>query len=161
MSLCKKYFQDYNKCDFVDNNMIENFNAWILPAKYKTIITMLEEIRVKMMKRIGDLREFSNTWITDISPMSLKILQENIEKFMQCNLTWNGERGFEIKHHRFTHTMDLLVGVVVGDPDSSVVFLVLVVLLPFITRSWNQFIMWPVIIEMKPTSARMPILFSQ
>ncbi|KAG5630057.1 hypothetical protein H5410_001774 [Solanum commersonii] len=69
---------------------------------------MLEEIRVKMMKRIGDFREFSNTWITDISPMSLKILQENIEKSMQCNLIWNGERDFEIKHHGFTHTMDII-----------------------------------------------------
>ena len=53
--------------------MAESFNAWIVSARYKTIITMLEEIRVKMMKKIGDLREFSNTWITDISSMSLKI----------------------------------------------------------------------------------------
>ena len=87
--------------------MAESFNAWIVSATYKTIITMLEEIRVKMMKRIGDLREVSNTWITDISPMSLKILQENIQKSMQCNLTWNRERGFEIKHHGFTHTVDI------------------------------------------------------
>ncbi|KAG5627839.1 hypothetical protein H5410_013057 [Solanum commersonii] len=86
----------------------ESFNAWILPARFKTIITMLEEIRVKIMKKISDLREFSNTWITDISHMSLKILQENIGKSMQCNLTWNGERGFEIKHHGFTHTVDIV-----------------------------------------------------
>ncbi|XP_049366935.1 uncharacterized protein LOC125831843 [Solanum verrucosum] len=105
---CKKYFQDYSKCDVVDNNMAESFDAWILPARYKTIITILEEIRVKMIKRIGDLRKFSNTWITDISPMSLKILQENIEKSMECNLTWNGERGFEIKYHGFTHTVDIV-----------------------------------------------------
>ena len=78
----KKYFEEYSKCDIVDNNMAESFNAWIVSARYKTIITMLEEIRVKMMKRIDDLREFSNTWITDISPMSLKILQENIQKSM-------------------------------------------------------------------------------
>ena len=79
---CKKYFEEYSKCAVVDNNMAESFNAWIVSARYKTIITMLEKIRVKMMKRIGDLREFSNTWITDISPMSLKILQENIQKSM-------------------------------------------------------------------------------
>ncbi|KAG5580470.1 hypothetical protein H5410_051097 [Solanum commersonii] len=105
---CKKYFQNYSKCDVMDNNMAESFNAWVLSARYKTIITMLEEIRVKIMKRIGDLREFLNTWITNISPMSLKILQENIEKFMQCNLTWNGERGFKIKHHGFTHIVDIV-----------------------------------------------------
>ena len=67
--------------------MAESFNAWIVFARYKTIITMLEEIRVKLTKRIGDFREFSNTWITDISLMSLKIFQENIQKSMQCNLT--------------------------------------------------------------------------
>ena len=69
---------------------------------------MLEEIRVKIMKRVGDLREFSNTWITGIAPMSLKILQENIQKSMQCNLTWKRERGFEIKHHGFTNTSDIV-----------------------------------------------------
>ncbi|KAF3670981.1 hypothetical protein FXO38_06815 [Capsicum annuum] len=68
---------------------------------------MLEEIRVKMMKRIGELRQFSNTWITDISPMALKILQENIDKLMQCNLSWNGERGFEIVDRGCTHTVDI------------------------------------------------------
>ncbi|KAH0722696.1 hypothetical protein KY289_005740 [Solanum tuberosum] len=30
---CKKYFQDYSKCDVVDNNMAESFNAWILLAR--------------------------------------------------------------------------------------------------------------------------------
>ena len=43
---CKKYFEEYSKCDIV-NNMAESFNAWIVPARYKTIITMLEEIRVR------------------------------------------------------------------------------------------------------------------
>ncbi|XP_027773706.1 uncharacterized protein LOC114077597 [Solanum pennellii] len=105
---CKNYFEEYSKCDVVDNNITESFNAWIVPARYKTIMTMLEEIRVKMMKRIGELGEFSNTWITDISPMSLKIFQENIQKSMQCNLTWNVETGFEIKHHGITHTVDIV-----------------------------------------------------
>ncbi|KAH0669468.1 hypothetical protein KY285_023629 [Solanum tuberosum] len=59
---CKRYFKEHSKCDSVDNNMAEIFNAWILSARYKTIITMLEEIRIKMMKRIGQLKEFSNTW---------------------------------------------------------------------------------------------------
>jgi len=58
---CKKYFKEHSKCDSVDNNMAESFNSWIFSARYKTIITMLEEIRIKMMKRIGQLREFSNT----------------------------------------------------------------------------------------------------
>ncbi|PHT97464.1 hypothetical protein BC332_33610 [Capsicum chinense] len=35
------------KCDSIDNNTIESFNGWILGPKHKTIVTMLEEIRVK------------------------------------------------------------------------------------------------------------------
>ncbi|TMW90613.1 hypothetical protein EJD97_015473 [Solanum chilense] len=75
--------------------MAESFNSWILGARHKTIITMLEEIRVKVMRKIGQLREFSDTWITDISPMALKVLTENTTKSMQCNLEYNSEYGFE------------------------------------------------------------------
>lgn len=57
--------------------MIESFNAWILPTRYKIIITMLKKIRIIMMIKIGQLREFSKTWITDISSMDLKILQDD------------------------------------------------------------------------------------
>ncbi|KAH0714655.1 hypothetical protein KY284_007560 [Solanum tuberosum] len=52
--------------------MAESFNSWILGPRHKTIITMLEEIRIKVMRRIGQLREFCDTWITNISPMALK-----------------------------------------------------------------------------------------
>uniref|UniRef100_M1BH26 Transposon protein, Mutator sub-class n=1 Tax=Solanum tuberosum TaxID=4113 RepID=M1BH26_SOLTU len=44
---CKMYFRTDVKCDSIDNNMVESFNAWILAPRHKTIITMLEEIRVK------------------------------------------------------------------------------------------------------------------
>ncbi|WMV12731.1 hypothetical protein MTR67_006116 [Solanum verrucosum] len=58
---------------------------------------MLEEIRIKVMRRIGQLMEFCDTWITNISPMALKVLTENTTKSMKCNLEWNGEYGFEVK----------------------------------------------------------------
>ncbi|XP_060200259.1 uncharacterized protein LOC132628500 [Lycium barbarum] len=70
----KVYFNYLSCCDSVDNNMVESFNSWILGPRHKTNITMLEEIRVKMMRRVGQLREFSETWITNISPMALKVL---------------------------------------------------------------------------------------
>ncbi|PHT33514.1 hypothetical protein CQW23_25314 [Capsicum baccatum] len=73
----KVYFSFGTKCDIVDNNMAECFNAWILGARHKTIITMLEEIRVKMMKGVGQMRDFCETWISDISPMAMKVLNDN------------------------------------------------------------------------------------
>ncbi|WMV30339.1 hypothetical protein MTR67_023724 [Solanum verrucosum] len=70
-----------------------------------------------MMKRIGQLREFSNTWVTDISSMAFKILQKNINKSMQCNLSWNGESGFEVVDKVFTHCVDIVGALVVAELD--------------------------------------------
>ena len=46
---CRAFFQTHSKCDVVENNMCETFNSWILAARHKSIITMLEDIRHKMM----------------------------------------------------------------------------------------------------------------
>lgn len=104
---CKLYFRTDIKCDSVDNNMSESFNAWILGPRHKTIITMLEEIRVKVMTRIGQLSQFPKTWLTNISPMALRVLEINIKKSMECNIDFNGERGFEISDGPYQHTVDL------------------------------------------------------
>ncbi|XP_059287011.1 uncharacterized protein LOC132040395 [Lycium ferocissimum] len=104
---CKVYFNTEVKVDSVDNNMSECFNSWILAARHKTIITMLEEIRVKMMTRIGSLREFVNTWRSNYSPMSIKVLEENIVRSMECNIDFNGVAGFEVREGLLVHTVDL------------------------------------------------------
>jgi hypothetical protein len=36
----------------VDNNLSEYFNSWILDARHKPIISMLEEIREKVIIKI-------------------------------------------------------------------------------------------------------------
>jgi len=104
---CKVYFNTEVKCDSVDNNMSECFNAWILAARHKTIITMLEEIRVKMMTRIANLREFPSTWKCNFSPMALKVLEENISRSMDCTIEFNGVAGFEVKEGLCQHKVDI------------------------------------------------------
>lgn len=44
---CKKCFQENNKYDVVDNNMTKSFDTLILHARFKIIITMIEDIREK------------------------------------------------------------------------------------------------------------------
>ncbi|KAG5592680.1 hypothetical protein H5410_043194 [Solanum commersonii] len=104
---CKVYFNIEVKCDSVDNNMSECFNAWILAARHKTIITMLEEIKVKMMTRIAKLREFQITWKCNFSPMALKVLEENISRSMDCTIEFNGAVGFEVKKGLWQHKVDI------------------------------------------------------
>ncbi|WMV13987.1 hypothetical protein MTR67_007372 [Solanum verrucosum] len=88
----------------MDDLMYYNIEYW---SRHKTIITMLDEIRVKMMTRITKLREFTNTWMCDFSPMSLKVLHENIDRSMNCNIEFNGVDGFEVKEGPFQHSVDL------------------------------------------------------
>ena len=52
----KAFFRVKSKCDIVDNNLSKAFNSCIMEARQKSIITMLEEIRVKMMTRIVEKR---------------------------------------------------------------------------------------------------------
>ncbi|KAF3637959.1 putative C2 and GRAM domain-containing protein-like [Capsicum annuum] len=104
---CKVYFNTEVKYDSVDNNMSECFNAWILAARHKTIISMLEEIRVKIMTRISTLREFPNTWCSNYSLMCLKILEENINRAMDCTIKFNRVAGFEVKKGLCQHTVDI------------------------------------------------------
>ncbi|XP_009758602.1 uncharacterized protein [Nicotiana sylvestris] len=76
--------------------MSETFNSWILAARHKSIITMLEEIMHKLMNRHVDMINFAKTWITDISPMARTILEENKEYSKKCKVMWNAQGGFEI-----------------------------------------------------------------
>ncbi|XP_059310702.1 uncharacterized protein LOC132062073 [Lycium ferocissimum] len=55
---CKVFFNTDVKCDSVDNNMCESFNAWILAARHKTIISMLEDTTTKLV--------FSGNYLTAI-----------------------------------------------------------------------------------------------
>ncbi|KAG5632650.1 hypothetical protein H5410_004367 [Solanum commersonii] len=90
-----------------ENNMSECFNVSILAARHKTIFTILEEIRVKIMTRIANLREFPSTWKCNFSPMALKVLEENISRSMDCTIGFNGVVGFEVKEGLRQHKVDI------------------------------------------------------
>ncbi|XP_011627784.1 uncharacterized protein LOC105421579 [Amborella trichopoda] len=44
------------------SNVAEYFNAWILSALEKPIITMCQEIKIQLMARFEEKRELGNTW---------------------------------------------------------------------------------------------------
>ncbi|XP_022880927.1 uncharacterized protein LOC111398230 [Olea europaea var. sylvestris] len=55
----KSHFREGNKCDMLLNNLCESFNSTIVNAREKPILTMLEEIRIYLMKRIVIRRDFT------------------------------------------------------------------------------------------------------
>ena len=48
--------------------MVENFNAWILEARYMPIRTILEFIRKKTMNRLGMKGILCEKWINSFNP---------------------------------------------------------------------------------------------
>lgn len=87
---------EFPQCDVVDNNLAETYNGWILEARCKPIISMLDEIRQKVMNRIWKKRQFANTWISGISPKALEKLEKNKELSYNWYNEFNGDEGFEI-----------------------------------------------------------------
>ncbi|KAM3380007.1 hypothetical protein P3S68_005580 [Capsicum galapagoense] len=61
-----------------------------------------------MMTRIGTLREFSSTWKSNYSPICLKVLEENINKSIDCTIQFNGVAGFEVKEGLCQHKVDII-----------------------------------------------------
>ncbi|WVY99898.1 hypothetical protein V8G54_025968 [Vigna mungo] len=75
-------FTGRSVCDTLTNNMSEGFNSVILEARGKPIITMLEEIRVFLMKRWATNRIKSSNMDFDICPKIRKrlIKESNLSK---------------------------------------------------------------------------------
>ncbi|KAF3655020.1 putative TMV resistance protein N-like isoform X1 [Capsicum annuum] len=103
----RAYFKKHCKCDIVENNMCETFNSWILTARHKSIITMLEDIRHQLRNRHVDMIKFAETWISDIAPMGRTILEDNKEYSNRCRVLWNGVNGFEIEDGGYTFVVHL------------------------------------------------------
>ena len=64
----RSYFNKFPKCDVLLNNMRESFNATILEARDKPIITLLELVRRYIMKRIESKREAVEKWKHPVGP---------------------------------------------------------------------------------------------
>jgi len=101
------FFRTDCQCDTLENNMTEAFNGWILNTRMKSIHTILEEIRVQVMERIATMRQFTETWISGISPHAMQKLEANKILAMKCHIRWNGDHGFEVLEWEYGHNLDL------------------------------------------------------
>ncbi|XP_057808060.1 uncharacterized protein LOC131022538 [Salvia miltiorrhiza] len=72
---CKPFLSCIPKSDMVDNNISETFNGWILSARGRHLIHMMEEIRTSLMvrqvKKLHNMAEYTDR----ICPMINKKLE--------------------------------------------------------------------------------------
>ncbi|KAH0636774.1 hypothetical protein KY289_036689 [Solanum tuberosum] len=69
-------FKTHSRCDMLLNNLCESFNRYILDARDKAIITLLEMIKNKLMKRLYKKKEWINKYQGLICPKIEKKLNQ-------------------------------------------------------------------------------------
>ncbi|KAK8921387.1 hypothetical protein KSP39_PZI020569 [Platanthera zijinensis] len=79
----RSHFSTWPKCDMLLNNFCEAFNKVILKARDKPIITMLETIRVILMKRLQTQRDK----VSNISGDICNSIQRTLESKKKMHTT--------------------------------------------------------------------------
>ena len=79
------------------NNLCESFNAAIIGARDKPILSMLKDIRVYLMRRLNARRQYMERWTGEICPNAFRILEKNKYEARACMADWAGLSKFEIK----------------------------------------------------------------
>jgi hypothetical protein len=94
---CKHAFSFYPKCDVLMNNLSEAFNATILVARDKPIITMCEWIRQYLMNRIATIRYKLGSWEGRVMPMPMRRLNKEVEAAGGWLPHWSVGDRFEVE----------------------------------------------------------------
>ncbi|KAK6126064.1 hypothetical protein DH2020_040178 [Rehmannia glutinosa] len=79
----RSHFRTTSKCDMLLNNMSESFNSMIMRGRCRPILTMLEILRVILMRRIHVRRDQMDKYHGDICPKITKLLEEIKKKSME------------------------------------------------------------------------------
>jgi hypothetical protein len=95
---CKHAFSFFPKCDVLMNNLSEAFNATILVARDKPILTMCEWIRKYLMNRNATLRQKVLKWDQKICPKPKFRLDKEIELCGNWEPHWSGDEIFQVEH---------------------------------------------------------------
>ena len=100
----RAYFSGRCKPWAMDNNIVENFNARILEARYMLIRTMFEFIRKKTMNKLGMKGILCEKWIISFSHTCNENFHINKGIVVGGQVLFNGDTCYEIQEGDDTHT---------------------------------------------------------
>ncbi|RYR67957.1 hypothetical protein Ahy_A03g014430 [Arachis hypogaea] len=101
-------FTFLSKCDSLVNNMSESFNAVLIEAREKPIVTMLEDIRVYMMTRWVANRERVLNYPGNIMPMIRKKLEKQASLARDWRPYWSSSSKYEVMCGLDKYVVDLV-----------------------------------------------------
>ncbi|XP_075098652.1 uncharacterized protein LOC142175545 [Nicotiana tabacum] len=89
------------------NNLTESFNAWILQARHKPIIKMLEDIRIKVMNIINEHEAEVMTWGNEYSPKTMELYNQFMRIALKCHVNGSTDHGYEVTESSDMHIVNL------------------------------------------------------
>lgn len=104
---CRAFFSCDVKSDLLINNHCEIFNNFILSARDKPIITMMQRIRLLMMSRIRRCRDRMLKNEGKICPRIMEKLAKNEEESYSWSAAWNGGDEYEVSSPYNTFIVNL------------------------------------------------------
>ncbi|XP_058211586.1 uncharacterized protein LOC131323758 [Rhododendron vialii] len=104
---CRSHFSSRSKYDYLVNNLSESFNNYILEARDKQIISMLEWIRRKVMNMFQIKRMGMEKYNQAICPRIMGKLDVMKKDSKDSFAHFCGEYKFEVDCHDTTYTVDL------------------------------------------------------
>jgi hypothetical protein len=107
-SWSRAWFNTSPKCDLLVNNLCEYFNAYILDARDLLIISMLEMIRTKLMKRYQAKRDGIRTITSRLCPRIVAKLDEIGVVAGHCYNTYAGGNLYEVRPNNKQYVVNLL-----------------------------------------------------
>ncbi|KAJ9547108.1 hypothetical protein OSB04_019651 [Centaurea solstitialis] len=84
-SWCRAFFKLHRGCEVVENGLCESFNKMILDARKKPVITFMESVRMLVMQRIHNTRDFADELEHSVCPSimkKIKFLSRNLRYYM-------------------------------------------------------------------------------
>ncbi|RYR47732.1 hypothetical protein Ahy_A07g033689 [Arachis hypogaea] len=87
----KAHFSYWPKLDNVTNNMIEVWNAKINHYRGKSILTILEEIRCYLMRRMAKHKKVLSTYTRVLAPIQQRKMEDIMKDTKFWTAQWTGD----------------------------------------------------------------------
>ncbi|XP_056691513.1 uncharacterized protein [Spinacia oleracea] len=104
---CRAFVKPDTKCDVILSNMAETWNGYIIKARNKHLIYMLEDIRSAVMQRMVLKREEGEKRTSAICPRVQQKLEKEKEHAANCMVLPSGPNLFQVSYYMDTLSVDL------------------------------------------------------
>ncbi|KAL2925795.1 Elongation factor 1-alpha [Bienertia sinuspersici] len=104
---CRAYMSTSCKADVITSNLAETFNGYIIHARNKHLVDMMEDIRSQLMQRLVVKRKEMQQHTGLLCPRIKERLEKEKHEAAKCRVIQSSDTLFEVGYYLDTLTVDL------------------------------------------------------